>query len=237
MKKQELLATLARELQAVKAERLAARQAPALLAARTALKDYQAARLARTHADLLADPDTQGAALFFLEELYGSHDLCQRDADLERVIPTMQRLLPTEALAAITDAIVLDALSEKLDTAMARALGPRFVEADYIAAYRKVCTPAERARQLALVAALGEALCQLVRIPLLSGTLKLMRKPAELAGLGQLQQFLERGFSSFRAMRRPADFVQTVVQRERALMDAYFSGSVSASGPPPHAGY
>jgi hypothetical protein len=218
MQKQELVNTLEQQLRAVKAERQAARREPALLAARTALKRYQAARLARTHRDLLAAPDTQEAAGFFLEELYGAHDLSQRDVDLERIIPTMQRMLSYQALQAITEAIVLDALSEQLDTAMARALGTEFGEADYVAAYRKVTGAAERARQLDLVQELGDSLCGLVRIPLLSLTLSIMHTPARLAGLGDLQQFLERGFATFKRMKQPTAFVATIVGRERAVL-------------------
>jgi len=224
MQKQELVNTLEQQLRAVKTERQAARREPSLLAARTALKRHQSARLGRTHADLLAASDTHDAAVFFLEELYGAHDLSQRDVDLERIIPTMQRVLSYEALHTITEAIVLDALSEKLDTAMARELGVDFDQAGYLAAYRKVSTQAERARQLDLVQELGDSLCALVRIPLLSVTLSIMRGPARLAGLGDLQQFLERGFTTFKRMKQPKAFVATIAGRERAAMEAIYAG-------------
>ncbi len=223
MKKEDLVATLEQQLAAVAAERQAAQREPAMHAARTRLKQFQAARLARTHADLLADPNTHGAALFFLDELYGSHDLSQRDIDLKRIIPTMQRILNVEALHAITEAIVLDALSERLDSDMARALGTNFDEARYLEVYRTATMRADRERQLDLVQALGDALCNLVRIPFLSATLMVMRGPAKLAGLGDLQQFLERGFSTFKQMRAAREFVTTIVGRERAVMDNIFT--------------
>ena len=224
MKKEELVTTLAQQLRAVQAERQGAKRDPGLLAARTALKLFQSQRLARSHADLLAAADSHDAAVFFFEELYGAHDLSQRDADLERIIPTMQRLLPVNALQAITEAIVLDALSERLDTQMARQLGARFEQADYIAAYRDATAPAERARQLDLVQALGLSLCELVRIPFLSTTLTVMRGPARLAGLGDLQQFLERGFHAFRRMKQSQRFVATIVGRERLAMERIYAG-------------
>src|SRR5471030_1044987 len=126
MRKEDLVVTLQQQLSAVKTERQGAHRDPALLAARVALKQFQSQRLADTHADLLATPNSNAAALFFFDELYGAHDLSQRDADLERIIPTMQRVLPVDALQTITEAIVLDALSEQLDTAMARQLGQQF---------------------------------------------------------------------------------------------------------------
>lgn len=224
MRKEDLVTTLEQQLRALKAERLAAKGEPALGQARAALKRYQAARLAVTHADLLAAPDTRDAALFFLEELYGAHDLSQRDVDLERIIPAMQRMLSYEALHAITNAIVLDALSEQLDTAMARQLGSAFADEQYVAAYRGVSARAERERQLALVQELGNSLNRLVRIPLLSTTLAVMRGPARLAGLGQLQQFLERGFATFKKVRRRELFVETIVGRERRALANIYAG-------------
>lgn len=231
MKKDDLVQTLQQQLHAVQSERQGAKRDPALLAARTALKQFQSQRLAASHADLLAQPGTREAALFFLEELYGAHDLSQRDADLERIIPTMQRLLPVNALQTITEAIMLDALSERLDTAMARRLGTRFDTAAYLAAYRDCGGDAagggvaqQRARQLALVEALGLSLCELVRVPFLGATLHMMRTPARLAGLGDLQQFLERGFGAFKRMKQARRFVDTIVGRERQVMEDILAG-------------
>jgi len=224
MKKDILVQKLARHLTLVAAARQAATSEPFLLAARGALKRYQCGRLAATHADLLAKPDTRDAALFFLEELYGAHDSSQRDVDLERIIPSLQRMLSYESLHTITEAVVLDALSEQLDTAMARVLGTEFTEAMYVAAYRSVTTREDRSRQLDLVQALGDSLCELVSIPLLAVTLSIMRGPARLAGLGKLHQFLDRGFSTFKKMRKPAQFVDTIVGRERQVMDQIYDG-------------
>lgn len=224
MQKLDIIHKLEQQLRTVKAERQAGKRDPGMHAARIALKQYQSARLARTHADLLAAPDTHGAALFFLDELYGAHDLSQRDVDLERIIPTLQKVLTVDALHAITEAIVLDALSEKLDSQMAAALGKRFDDDQYAAAYAQATTREDRQRQLELVQELGDALCKLVRIPFLSAMLKVMRKPAQLAGLGDLQRFLEQGFSTFKAMRAPRQFVTTIVQRERQVLANIYAG-------------
>ena len=229
MDKEDVIRTMERQLRAVKAERLAASRDPALLAARTALKQYQAARLAHTHADLLAAPGSKAAATFFLNELYGADAAHQRDVDLERVVPTMQRILPLHPLQTITNAIVLDALSEQLDTAMAQRLGAQFSADQYAAAYRDVTPRAAREQQLALVQNLGDSLSELVRVPFLSATLSIMRGPARLAGLGQLQQFLEHGFASFKQLREPRAFVASIVARERALLEALYANAAAAT--------
>jgi hypothetical protein len=144
--------------------------------------------------------------------------------DLERIIPTLQKMLSYESLHTITEAIVLDALSERLDTAMARVLGTGFTDGMYVAAYRTATTREDRVRQLDLVQQLGDSLCELVKIPLLSMTLSIMKGPAMLAGLGDLHKFLDRGFTTFRKMKKPAQFVETIVGRERQEMGKIFDG-------------
>jgi hypothetical protein len=223
--KKDLVITLRKELAAVKALRQAAKMDPTTLATRVALKKFQSQRLAHTHADLLAAEDTCGAAEFFLQELYSPQDLTQRDTDVERIVPTLERLLPVSALQAITDAVILDALSEQMDAAMADHLGCDFTELAYIDAFRTQTSLEQRRRQLELVNALGGSLCVLVKIRFLSTSLVMMRAPARMAGLGGLQCFLERGFSTFKAMRKPRVFLQTITQRENLILERIFAGS------------
>lgn len=225
MEKHELVAALRANLQALAQQRSAARRDPAIQAARLALQQFQSARMARSHADLLAAPESAAAARFFLDDLYGEQNVIQRDADLGRVLPTMERLLPLPALMAVAEAIELDALSEELDTALAARLGPDFDERAYVAAYPETATRAAREQQLRQVESVGNGLCRLVRIPLLGGTLAMMRGPARLAKLGDLQNFLERGFNAFKAMPRPQQFVATIVARERQILNQIYAGS------------
>ena len=60
--------------------------------------------------------------------------------------------------------------------------------------------------------------------PLVSSTLKLMRRPAKVAGLGDLQDFLERGFAAFRGMKGADEFLALVRERESAILNRLFSG-------------
>ena len=66
---------LTRQLDRAAALRAAAADNPKLDAARQRLRAWQAVRLARTHADLLASPRMGLAATFFLTDIYGSEDL------------------------------------------------------------------------------------------------------------------------------------------------------------------
>jgi hypothetical protein len=223
MKKHEVIATLRRDLQAAMVERQLAANDSGSATARAVLRRFQATRMSRTHADLLASDETHDAAQFFLDDLYGTHDFTQRDADIERIIPMMESLMPISALQTIAEAIELDALSEMLDRAMAASLGEQFVDDDYIAAYRQITSRADRENQIAHIESVGNSLCELVRIPLIGGTLAMMRVPAKLAGLHELHNFLDRGFSAFKKMRRPKEFVATIVKRETMILDNIYA--------------
>ena len=225
MTKHEIISRLRSDLQAAAVERLMAANDAAAAAARVALRRFQSRRMAVTHADLLADSHSNAAARFFLDDLYGTHDFSQRDADIERIIPMMERLMPTSALETIAEAIELDALSEILDRAMATRLGTAFAERDYIAAYRTIGPRKDREKQIAHIRSVGQSLCDLVRVPLIGGTLAMMRAPAKLAGLAELHDFLDRGFRAFKQMKRPQDFVATIVHRETAIMEQLFAGN------------
>ena len=126
MKKQHIVDSCRRELRSVVTIRRSAKRDVAALAAISAVKQFQAERMATTHADLLAAPDSRAAAQFFLSDLYGAKDFTQRDTDIERIIPLSEHILPVSALSTIAEAIALDALSETMDKAMAARLGESF---------------------------------------------------------------------------------------------------------------
>lgn len=223
--------SLLRELRAVDAERAHRAADPALEARVQALKAWQQRRFAHTYADLLANPRYEAATRFFLQELYGPGDYRQRDAQFARVIPTLTRLFPAEVVDTVAKLARLHALSERLDTRMAEhLLSPDVTAREYAIAWRACGEPDARQQQIALTMAVGEALDRLTRKPLLRQSLKLMRGPAQMAGLGALQNFLETGFDTFRAMRGAADFLSTVRQREDALARALFRADADVLG-------
>lgn len=198
---------------------------PPFRARRAELREWQAGRLARTHRDLLESKRFRAAAQFFLIDLYGPQDLGRHIAEIRRIVPLMAKVLPDSGLATVAHALELNVLSESLDEDVAEKLAPGAISADaYAHAYRAAGRREDRARQIDLIALLGGSLDKLTHIPLIGVTLKMMRKPAQLAGLGELQAFLERGYRAFGAMRGGAgQFVTTVVTRERAISEAVFS--------------
>ncbi len=210
-----------------RAQRNAANDTPLTAADRMAVRAYQQARLAATHADLLASREYGPAAYFFLTELYSTEDLTQRDADIDRVIKILVRFLPDKALATLAAALEMDALSEALDGEMMAALRgqqnnkePLKIDATrYQRAYRSVGQPERRLQQIALTQSIGGALDQLARKPLLRTLLRMMRAPAAAGGVGGLHEFLERGYAAFAQMKDGTAFIESIAKREREEHD------------------
>ena len=205
---------------------------PALEARVTQVRGWQADRLARTYADLSADARYAPATRFFLDDLYGTKDYSGRDADMQRVLPVMTRVLPASAIETAALAIEVDALSEELDRGMARSLERGEITPErYAKAYRITGTRAQRAHQIELIDQVGRRLDALVKRPLVYRMLHMMRRPARMAGLGDLQGFLERGFESFEHMGGADHFLATIAKRETAIMEKIFSGQPAFSSP------
>lgn len=203
-----------------------------LSAAVAEVKRFQHARFEGTYADLLANPRYTRAARFFLEDLYGPGDFTQRDAQFARVVPALVRLFPAELVGTVLQLAQLHALSERLDSAMAAGTPAGPLDArTYAEAWRAVGERESRTRQIDLMLAVGTALDRYTRSALLRHTLRLMRGPAQAAGLGALQGFLESGFDTFKGMGGATDFLDTIEQRERALAVHLFAGGDSSTVP------
>ncbi len=190
------------------------------------LRTWQAARLAHTYADLRRDPQLSRGLEFFLTDLYGPHDFTRRNRQLSRAWGYFKRALPGSAIEVLAKAIELEVLTAELDQAMVSQLALEPLSgASYAAAYRGVGRPEQRQRQIDLIIALGEQLGRVVRHPAIGLALRAARAPAHAAGLGMLQDFLERGFSSFGHMQEPQRLLIAIREREEQLMQALFNGS------------
>ena len=221
---------------------------PGLAQAVSEIKAFQARRFNGTYFDLLHTPQYQPATQFFLEELYSEKDYSQRDAQFSRIAGTLERMFPRQVVQTAVSLAQLHSLTEDLDLAMAQSwlnssANTTKTAADidhYIKAWHTVGRRSDRDAQLSGALRVGQELVTLTRTPGLRMALKMMRKPATLAGMAALQRFLESGFDTFAAMtpkkpskngepEGPAFFLETVKKREAALIDQLFDAPVQTS--------
>ena len=203
------------QLKLVDSERVY-RESDAGFAIKVALvKRYQLARLMATYEDLLQDLRYADACRFFLNDLYGPGDHSLRDAQFARIVPALSRLFPADVVNTVESLARLHAVSERLDSEMARhVIGPELAPADYSSAWKRTGQSELRALQLDLLLAVGAAMQLYTKRPLMRHVLRSMRGPAKVAGLAELQTFLERGFEIFSSMRQANEFLLQIAERE-----------------------
>ena len=219
-------------LSAVGAERQLRLATPGLEARVVEIKTYQQRRFCHTYADMLESRRYGAASRFFLDELYGPTDFTQRDQQFARVVPALVTLFPQQIVDTVGALAALHALSEALDTQMGLHLSsmpaatPVPVTRDaYRRAWQATGRAADRAEQIRLTVSVASQLDRLTRNVLIRKSLQLMRRPAQAAGLADLQQFLERGFATFRDMKGAAGFITAIQVREAALAALLFSAA------------
>ena len=216
---------------------------PQLGVAIAAVKQFQSRRFVFTYGDILNAGPYQGAAQFFLDELYGEKDYSHRDTQFARIAGAMQTLLPKTAVATAVLLAQLHLLTEELDHTMGvewldvsqkassaenpRTAMPLDTSLLYVKTWQNVGRREDRQLQISKVLEMGHDLDRLTKTHGLRLLLKMMRRPAEAAGLGDLQHFLEQGFDTFARMDQHhpgvAGFLSLIEQRETALMDDLFS--------------
>lgn len=188
------------------------------------LQAWQCKRLMVTHNDLWQQKRFNPAMRFFIDELYGPKDFSQRDQDIARVVPKMSKLLPEKALVSLESALHLNLLSFELDMKMAEMLkGTEINRETYAATYFDCQNHEKRIMQIGFIEALGEDLAEVVKIKGLSALLMLSRKPAKLAGVLALHEFLEMGYKAFKNLGDVNDFIHPIVHREKHIMHALCS--------------
>jgi hypothetical protein len=209
-----------------------ASDAPELALAVHAIKQIQASRFAGTYQDLLDSPIYCTTANFFLTELYSERDYSLRDAQFSRIAGALELTFPDQVVSTAVALAKLHCLTEELDMAMAQCWLTNTEElptSRYCFAWQMVGQRTKRNWQLATVLDIGLALDQLTRKRGLRLMLKMMRRPAGLAGLGSFQMFLESGFDRFSGIGRNGGSVQhflsIVKARESDWLDLLFENS------------
>lgn len=196
---------------------------PVLLQKYEYFLDWQIAYSLPFYNEFQEAPETAAAVEFVISDLIGT-GISTRDADFSRVIPIMVRLLPNKALRTLASAMELNARALAINLNICRALFgdvnvPTPVsERDYCAAFRQTTSLDECRELIHLTVNLGHSLKKLVRSKALGLTLRAMHRPAHAAGFGAMQDFLEKGFTTFHAI----DDVDAFLERFGVLMMEVF---------------
>lgn len=187
------------------------------------VQQLQIDRLRRTHASLLADDRFRPITEFFLSEIYAGLDLDELAREIEKALPVATRMLPDSVLRTAAIAVEANALTGELDEEIARDLHAAGVtapgDADLIAAYRRCDQDSARREQMRLLRELGLGLDRYVRSRLITATFKMAARPAKMAGLGGLYDFMGTGFAVMKPMKSVADFLDDFLGREIRILD------------------
>ena len=167
--------------------------------------EWQMEYLLAFFADLHDRPGYGEAIDFTMSDLAGV-GISDRDRDLERAAPAITRMLPTKALETIAAAAKLNAAVLEVNLGIFRRLQvdgellATISNRAYCVACREASTLDECVGLVHLATNLGGTLKTLVHVPLLGGLLRAMRGPAHAAGFGALQEFLQGGYTKFKAI-------------------------------------
>lgn len=184
-----------------------------------AVQSWQCKRLLVTHQHMYQQKRFKPAVEFFINELYGPYDFSQRDKDIARIVPKMSKFLPEKALQSLASALHLNTLSFELDFDLARKLVNTEINRDtYASAYVSCDNIANRQQQIDYIRTLGHDLADVVKMKGISSLLFISRKPAKLAGVIALHEFLEKGFKAFKNLGNVEDFITPVVDKEHQIM-------------------
>lgn len=184
-----------------------------------AVQAWQCKRLLVSHQHMYLQRRFKPAVEFFVNELYGPNDFSQRDQDIARVVPKMSTFLPQKALQSLASALHLNTLSFELDFDLAKQLVNIEIDRDtYADAYVSCDNFANRQQQIEYIRTLGNDLADVVKMKGISSLLFISRKPAKMAGVLALHEFLEKGFKSFKNLGNVDDFITPVVNKEHEIM-------------------
>ena len=198
------------------------------------VKRWQSKRFSNTYQDLLASPVYSGCAHFFLEEMYSERDYSYRDAQFAKVAVAIELAFPAQVVDLAVTLAELHQTTEELDLEMAqswRGLGHQTPDTRYIQSWTTVGQRSKREWQLDTVLEIGRELTALTRKRSLRFLLKMMRRPAELAGLGGLQVFLETGYDRFSELARNTEaaneFLRIIHDREKQWINDLFDANAN----------
>ena len=180
----------------------------------------------------LLEPEGYAEAVDFIVSDLAGVGVSERDREIGRATPVIVRSLPAHPLETAAAAVELNARALEINLGICRELLvdeelPAVIsERDYFIACRNVSSYEECMDLVHLAADLGETLKRLVRVPLIGGLLRTMRKPAHAAGFGALQEFLETGYLTFRRISDIDRFLELLRERMDQVFERIYRSTI-----------
>jgi len=178
--------------------------------------------------DLHERPGFGDAIDFVISDLAGV-SISERDQDLQRAAPAITTMLPRKALQTVAAAAELNAHVLEINLGIFThllvdgRLPDPIDERTYCVAMREASTLDECVELVRLAIWLGDTLKGLVKVPLLGGMVRAMRGPAHAAGFGALQEFLETGYVTFKAIPDIDHFLAEIETRMTRVFEIIFT--------------
>ena len=200
---------------------------PRLLESYDRFANWQLEYLLPFFGDLYAREGYAEAIDFTMSDLAGV-GISHRDRDLERAAPAITSMLPLRALQTIAAAAEMNARILAVNLAIFRRLliegelPLQITEYDYCIACRDASSLDECIELVHLVTGLGRTLSSLIHIPMIGVTLRAMRLPAHAAGFGALQEFLEKGYGTFRQIPDIEHFLGEIETRMTEVFEIIY---------------
>jgi hypothetical protein len=187
-------------------------------------------RMLVAYADLRRQNRYIAAVDFLINDLFGPNSLCYREIGLQKAEATMLRVLPSDLLRAVAQAVEFSLLTIRLDLQLAEILEHTHGSTpgepnneDLRAALRATSAYEDYRRQIRMVIEIGAEIELIVHKPFVTIGLKMCRQPARVMGLGELQDYLERGVEAFKKMKGSTEFFRLFEQRETEYLRTVFN--------------
>jgi len=190
--------------------------------------DWQLEYLLPFFSDLYVQEGYSEAIDFTMSDLAGI-GISSRDRDLQRAAPAITTILPLGALATIAAAAEMNARVLEINIAICRCLlvgnnlPAQISEYDYCVACREASSLEKCVELVHLITGLGKTLGSLVNIPVIGMTLRAMRAPAHAAGFGALQEFLEKGYRTFKQIPDIDHFLSEIEARMTRVFERIYT--------------
>lgn len=205
---------------------------PCLLESYDRFATWQLQYLLPFFGDLYVLEGYSAAIDFTMSDLAGV-GISSRDRDLERAAPAITTMLPLKALTTIATAAEMNARVLQINIAICRclmldhALPTVITERDYCLACRRASSFDECAELVHLITGLGDTLQSLITVPMIGITLRAMRAPAHAAGFGALQEFLEKGYTTFREIPDIDHFLKEIESRMISIFERIYTSPIN----------